>query len=66
MRRMDKIFKTMEIFLGTRQAEQCRSHHQKMEKKYHKFVNILLNLREQHYATTDIEPIFKDMQENQI
>lgn len=30
MRRMDKIFKLMEIFLGTRQAEQCRSHHQKM------------------------------------
>jgi hypothetical protein len=29
LRRMDKIFKSMEIFVGTRQAEQCRSHHQK-------------------------------------
>ena len=30
MRRMDKIFKTMAVFVGTREAEQCRSHHQKM------------------------------------
>lgn len=41
MRRMDKIFKTMEIFIGTRQAEQCRSHHQKMQKKYMNFISIL-------------------------
>lgn len=30
MRRMDKIFKTMEKFVSSREAEQCRSHHQKM------------------------------------
>ena len=30
MRRMDKIFKSMAVFVGTREAEQCRSHHQKM------------------------------------
>lgn len=30
MRRLDKIFKTMELFIETREAEQCRSHHQKM------------------------------------
>jgi hypothetical protein len=30
LRRMDKIFKTMADFLGSRAADQCRSHHQKM------------------------------------
>ena len=52
MRRMDRIFKTMASFLGSREAEQCRSHHQKMEKKFdHSFCKILLFLREQHYAS---------------
>lgn len=45
MRRMDKIFKTMSDFIGTREAEQCRSHHQKMEKKHHTFYRILAHLR---------------------
>jgi hypothetical protein len=61
MRRMDKIFKTMEIFIGTRQAEQCRSHHQKMEKKYINFISIISNLREGHYNTLDIEPIREEL-----
>ena len=30
LRRMDKIFKVMADFIGSREAEQCRSHHQKM------------------------------------
>jgi hypothetical protein len=51
MRRMDKIFKTMELFIGTRQAEQCRSHHQKMEKKYLSFHRILTKLRLDHYSS---------------
>jgi hypothetical protein len=58
---MDKIFKSMEIFIGTRQAEQCRSHHQKMEKKYAKFITIISNLRNLHYNTIDVEPIMQDM-----
>lgn len=62
MRRMDKIFKTMETFIGTRQAEQCRSHHQKMEKKYHDFVTIIHNLRIQHYDTDDIDPLAADIE----
>lgn len=41
----------MEQFIGTRQAEQCRSHHQKMEKKYQNFPAILKSLRESHYAS---------------
>jgi hypothetical protein len=49
MRRMDKIFKTMADFLGSRAADQCRSHHQKMEKKYKNFYNIIYNLRLNHY-----------------
>lgn len=61
MRRMDKIFKTMELFIGTRQAEQCRSHHQKMEKKYLNFVTIIHNLRLHHYGCAEIEPIIEDM-----
>ena len=51
MRRMDKIFKTMADFLGTRAADQCRSHHQKMEKKYKNFYNIIFNLRISHYGS---------------
>jgi uncharacterized protein YaaR (DUF327 family) len=61
---MDKIFKSMENFIGTRQAEQCRSHHQKMEKKYHNFSTIISNLRNQHYSTTDVEPIAEEIQNN--
>jgi hypothetical protein len=61
MRRMDKIFKTMEQFIGTRQAEQCRSHHQKMEKKYLNFVAIINNLRKMHYDTHELEPILDDI-----
>ena len=48
MRRLDKIFKAMATFIGTRAADQCRSHHQKVEKKYHTFQNILNGLKE-HY-----------------
>jgi hypothetical protein len=51
MRRLDKIFKTMANFIGSREAEQCRSHHQKMEKKYHSFPNITLYLRKFHYGS---------------
>ncbi len=29
MRRTDKVFKKMALFIGTRAADQCRSHHQK-------------------------------------
>jgi len=53
MRRLDKIFKTMALFIGSREAEQCRSHHQKMEKKYHSFTNIILYLRTFHYGSED-------------
>lgn len=33
-RRTDKIFKVMARYIRTRAADQCRSHHQKMEKKF--------------------------------
>ena len=51
MRRMDRIFTLMAKFVSTREAEQCRSHHQKMEKKHKTFAKILLNLRLSHYET---------------
>ena len=51
MRRTDKIFKSMALFISTRQAEQCRSHHQKMEKKYHSFYRIIEKLRMQYFGT---------------
>ena len=66
MRRTDKIFKTMEIFVGTRQAEQCRSHHQKMEKKYINFTNILVHFREENYHTTSPAPMQADLEREGI
>ena len=53
LRRMDKIFKSMATFIGTRAADQCRSHHQKMEKKYKTFHYIIYNLRLNHYNTLE-------------
>ncbi len=45
MRRADKIFKKMALFIGTRAADQCRSHHQKCEKKFGSLQGILLSQR---------------------
>ena len=61
MRRADRIFKTMEKFVGTREAEQCRSHHQKMEKKYKSFKQILVHLRKTHYGTDEEKPLAQDL-----
>ena len=58
---MDKIFKSMERFVTTREAEQCRSHHQKMEKKHGAFVKILRELRRLNYGAPDAELIEADM-----
>lgn len=66
MRRLDKIFKTMALFIGSREAEQCRSHHQKMEKKYHSFANIILYLRNFHYGIEDSHLVEEDLIRNQI
>jgi hypothetical protein len=51
----------MASFVQTREAEQCRSHHQKMEKKYKFFSKILMNLRQQNYGCLDSEPIIEEM-----
>lgn len=56
----------MEIFLGTREAEQCRSHHQKMEKKYKTFEEILLNLRHQYFGTDDCAPVISELEKNDV
>ena len=58
---MDKIFKTMALFVGSREAEQCRSHHQKMEKKYFTFFRILHYLRNTFYSTSSLEPMLAEM-----
>ena len=39
----------MSSFILTRKAEQCRSHHQKMEKKYRSFYKIIGFLRQSFY-----------------
>lgn len=52
----------MEVFIGSRQAEQCRSHHQKMEKKHGPFQLILLHLRTAHYSSADALPLHQDLQ----
>lgn len=61
---MDKIFKTMEKFISSREAEQCRSHHQKMEKKHGSFIKILKELRKTHYSCGDADPVSSDMKNN--
>ena len=57
LRRTDKIFKGMERFVGSREAEQCRSHHQKMEKKHGCFVGIVAELRQKANHTLDAAPV---------
>ena len=63
---MDKIFKSMADFIGSREAEQCRSHHQKMEKKFKSFYKILKNLRYEFYSLPDPEYVKRDLQNNNI
>ena len=63
---MDKIFKSMSTFIGTREAEQCRSHHQKMEKKYESFFRILESLRLEFYGTCDVERVRDDLESNEF
>lgn len=61
LRRTDKIFKSMASFIQTREAEQCRSHHQKMEKKYHSFYQILIKLRTDFYHSGGTEHLRHDL-----
>lgn len=44
-RRSSKIFKQMAKVVISRSADQCRSHHQKMEKKHGSVPNILTQCR---------------------
>lgn len=60
---MDKIFKTMADFLGSRAADQCRSHHQKMEKKYKNFYNIIYNLRVLHYGSASTAELLSELRQ---
>jgi hypothetical protein len=64
---MDKIFKAMALFVGSREAEQCRSHHQKMEKKYeHSICRILGSLRSQHYHHPELAELEEELREHQL
>lgn len=60
LRRRDKVFKAMAKAIRSRDPEQCRSHHQKMEKKYETFEGLLEALREEHksgaQAVVDTDP----------
>lgn len=56
----------MALFIGSREAEQCRSHHQKMEKKFSSFLNIILFLRRSHYGSEDERGVLEDMESNEI
>lgn len=53
----------MAAFIATRQAEQCRSHHQKMEKKYHTFYQILLKLRNEFYQNASMDDLRGELEE---
>jgi len=63
---MDRIFTSMARFVGSRLAEQCRSHHQKMEKKHHTFTKILKSLRMQHYQSVSLVDLKNDMEANYV
>lgn len=47
-RRTDKIFREMAKAIRTRGADQCRSHHQKMDKKFPEFERLLEYLGENY------------------
>ena len=53
----------MANFMKSRQAEQCRSHHQKMQKKYNNFYQILIKLRMEFYSTLKREELAEDLEE---
>ena len=61
LRRADKIFKSMATFIGTREAEQCRSHHQKIENKAESFFHNLQMLRVENYDSLSPQPLVDDM-----
>jgi hypothetical protein len=44
-RRKAKIFKKMSKVLGTRTADQCRTHHQKMLQTYHNITRIIRHFK---------------------
>lgn len=52
--------------MASRQAEQCRSHHQKMEKKHGNFLAILKELRLQNYGSGDVDCVISDMVANGV
>ena len=56
----------MALFVGSREAEQCRSHHQKMEKKHRSFRNILCSLRNEHNGSQGEELVIQDLRENGV
>ena len=54
LRRSEKIFKEMSRFIKTRTADQCRSHHQKMEKKCLTLTKILVFLENSYSLTPNL------------
>ena len=61
-RKTDKVFKSMASFIETREPHQCRSHHQKVEKKWGSFPNILVNLRLENFGKANSGPLMKQLQ----
>ena len=53
----------MANFIQTREAEQCRSHHQKMEKKYHSFYQIIIKLRMDFFSSLSTEAIRNELED---
>lgn len=51
----------MGAFVQTRKPEQCRSHHQKMEKKYGTFLNILRSMRLEHFGSLQEEYVKNEL-----
>ena len=51
----------MSTYIPTRKAEQCRSHHQKMEKKHLSFIKIIAELRTQFFKSWDAHYVKQDL-----
>jgi hypothetical protein len=59
LKRAEKLFFEMSLYINSRQSHQCRSHHQKMEKKFADVDAIISFLRQQE-ALAELDCSKKD------
>lgn len=60
--RVNKLYKEMAKFVGTRNALQCRSHHQKLEDRY-LYPNKIISNYKQHHENTLYAKIKQELED---